>query len=106
MLDGLGVGMGVGEFVAGAFEVGTGFFDIRLELLEYAMQALVVIKVLVLNLRVLLPGVGRGALMDIEEILANGVLYSCDDSLLQRLGVAIFLHGIDSKKRHKDKTIS
>ena len=62
--------MGVGEFVAGAFEVGTGFLDIRLQLLVDAVQILVVRKVLVLNLRVLLPGVGRGALhTDMEPVV-------------------------------------
>ena len=62
--------MGLGKFVAGALEVGTGFLDVSLELLVHAMQALIVIKVLVLDLGVLLPGIRCGTLhADMEAMV-------------------------------------
>ena len=71
-LDGLGVGVLFGEFLRLAFEVGTCILDIVFQLLVHAMQALVIFKVVVLDLGVEMPGVGLGALhADMEAVVLD-----------------------------------
>ncbi len=64
--------MRLGEFLGGTLEVRTRFLDVLLELLVIAVQLLVEVEVGVLNLGVLLPGVGdRSAYDDLEAVVLD-----------------------------------
>ena len=70
MLDGLGVGVRFGEFLGSAFEVCAGFLGVGLELFVEAVQTLVVVEISVLDLGVLLPGVGGWSLhSDLDAVV-------------------------------------
>ena len=61
-----------GEFLGGTLEVSTGFLDVVLELLVIAVELLVEIEVGVLDLRVLLPGIGlRSLYADLKTVVLD-----------------------------------
>ena len=89
VFDGLGVRVRLGEFLGGTLEVRASLFDVLLELLVVAVQLLVEVEVGVLNLGVLLPGVGdRSAYDDLEAVV------------LERAGVVLRQSSLFDERLH------